>query len=131
MEADLTVDGVVCGLSCCDGPEDALLRGTDNVVAGIGIEASCGGTIEDMEADTTVDWVMYCLIGCCGIEEDPSSRGADDGSFGRVSYTTMSHIPSLLRNKLTFRFHGGASVSSPTLTCFSSLPCFGSMEHSR
>jgi hypothetical protein len=115
VEADAAVDGVVRGLSRRDVPEDAPL-GTDNFVAKISIEASCGvGTVEDVEADAAVDWVTRCLTGRCGLAKDPLPRGADNGSSGRASYSTISYIPSLLGNKLTFRFHGGANASSATL----------------
>ena len=86
---------VVRGLSRRDVPEDASL-GTENFVARIGIEASCGGTIEDVEAAAAVDWGMRCLTGRCGLAKYPSPRGADDGTSGRASYSTISHIPSLL-----------------------------------
>jgi len=99
------------------------------------MEASCrSGTIEDVEANAAVDWVMHCLTSRCSLPEDPSLGGADDGSSGRVSYSTISHILLLLVNKLTFRFYVGASASSPTLTCsifWRSLPYFGSVEYFR
>jgi hypothetical protein len=116
VEADAAVDPVMRGLRRRNVPVDASLRGTDNFIARIGSEASCrGGTTEDVEADAAVNWVMRCLTSRCGLPEDPSPRGAGDGASGRVSYSTISHIPSLLENKLTFRIHGGASASSPTL----------------
>ena len=86
------------GLSRRDILLDASPRGIDCSVASMGTEASCnGGTIEEVEVDIVLDWIM---TGCHSVPEDPLPGGADNDSTEaseRASYgvIVMSNIPAL------------------------------------
>lgn len=102
MKAEAAVDRGTRGLSRWDALEDASPTGTDSSAAIMGTGASGGGTIEEVEADTAVDRAMRCLTGRCGVLEDPSPAGADNGSTevserASRSVIVMSNIPALCR----------------------------------
>jgi hypothetical protein len=59
VEADAAVDQVTCRFtSCCYVPEGTSLGDADDFAGNVGIEAGCGGGIEEVEANTGIDWVM-------------------------------------------------------------------------